>query len=457
MTALVAPRAMPPEIAAATDDGLRRRLSWVTALRLGVLTLLLGATTFFYLRGSLTLYPASLRIVYATIGVAYALAGVQAAVLRTGKRLRELALSQLFFDQCLWTAIVYVSGGASSGATSFYGLTVLVGAIVAGLRGALFSAFVGAGLYGVMCLSFARGWLLPPSDQLGATFALTPAELSYPVLINALGIGFVTALAGYLAERLRTTGGALVEATQRYTEAERLAELGKIAAWLAHEIRNPLGSIKGSVELLRESSALGVEDKELCEIVLREATRLNDLVGDMVDLSKPRPAKAEAVDMVEIARDVVELANRSTAGRGGIHVVYEGPEQGVRAKCDGAQMRQVVWNLVRNAIQSTHAGGTVRLRIAVADATLTLSVDDQGPGISDETKERIFDAFYTTRAHGTGIGLAVVRRIIEDHARFGASMDVVSPPEGGASFRVTLSRDVTGLKASLRPPPPKPS
>ncbi len=436
------------------DDGLRRRLSWVTALRLVVLTALLGVTFFFYLRGKLTEYPQTLRIVYITIGLAYAVAAAQTLVLRSGKKLRQLAFAQLFMDQCLWTAIVYVSGGASSGATSFYGLTVLVGAILVGLRGAVFSAAIGGLLYGLMCLAFAVGKLHPPMDQFSTSLAYATGDLTYPILTNGMGIVVVTVLASYLAERLRTTGGALALATQRYTDAERLAELGRVAAWLAHEIRNPLGSIKGSVELLRESTELESEDKQLCDIILREATRLNDLVGDMIDLSKPRKAKAEAVDVAEIAHDVVALASSASA-TGSIKVVYIGPEGGVRAKCDGAQMRQVVWNLVRNAIQSSNPNSTVTVRVDATADDVTLAVDDQGPGVSGDAKARIFEGFFTTRSHGTGIGLAVVKRIIDDHARFGASIDVVSELAGGASFRVVLSRDVTGLKASLPPPRPR--
>ena len=92
------------------------------------------------------------------------------------------------------------------------------------------------------------------------------------------------------------------------------------------------------------------------------------------------------------------------------------------------------------------------VRVEVDEDSVTLAVDDQGPGVSGDAKARIFDSFYTTRSHGTGIGLAVVKRIIDDHARLGATIDVVSQPAGGASFRVVLSRDVTGLKASLPPP-----
>jgi signal transduction histidine kinase len=226
--------------------------------------------------------------------------------------------------------------------------------------------------------------------------------------------------------------------------------LGRIAAGLAHEIRNPLGSITGSIEMLGESQALSEEDKRLCDIIRREARRLNDLVGDMVDLSKPRAPKPEATDVATLARDVVALACNAERASD-VSVVYEGPERESIARCDAGQMRQVLWNLVRNAIQATSAGSTVTVRVEVRDRDVTLAVDDQGPGVPAGAGQRIFDEFFTTRTHGAGIGLAVVRRIVEDHASMGARIAVEKARTGGASFQVTLSRDVAGLRKSLRP------
>lgn len=435
--------------------GLPTRLSWMTGLRLGFFTLLLVATAIFYLGGELERYPVSLRIVFITIAAAFALAAVYAVVLRTGKHIQGLAFVQIVLDQATWTALVYVTGGATSGATSFYAFTCLVGAILVGLRGAAVAAVVGALAYGTLCASLATGLLAPPHDQAPA-YVTTGSEIVYPMLVNGVGIGVVAFLASYLAERLRLTGGALEEATARARESERLAELGRIAAGLAHEIRNPLGSISGSIEMLRESPLLSDEDRELCAIVRREARRLNNLVTDMLDLSKPREPEAEAVDVASLARDVVALAARTErSGTGDVLVVYEGPPQSAIARCDGAQMRQVLWNLVRNAVQASGAGSTVRVRVIPHAEEVTLSVEDQGPGISEQAQARLFDAFYTTRSHGVGIGLAVVKRIIDDHAKMGASIDVHSPPAGGASFRVTLRTDVTGLrtsKVSVMPP-----
>ena len=110
------------------------------------------------------------------------------------------------------------------------------------------------------------------------------------------------------------------------------------------------------------------------------------------------------------------------------------------AKCDASQMRQVLWNLVRNALQASASGGVVRVACGVSGASVALSVEDDGAGIDDEAKQRIFDAFYTTRAHGAGIGLAVVKRIIDDHAAHGAAITVENGERSGARFRVTFPR-----------------
>lgn len=441
------PSSRPP------DHSLATRLAWVTGLRLVFLILLLGGGAILYSRGQLAAYTFSLRIIVVTIGAGFFLAAIYGVVLRSGKRLSTLAWAQIALDQLTWTAIVYVTGGPSSGATSFYALTCLVGAILVGVRGALVSAALGVGIYTSLCAAFHFGWLAPPPDQAVASYVVDVPQLVFPVLLNALGVTVVALLAGYLAERLRLTGGALQALTRRAHEAERLAVLGRIAAGLAHEIRNPLGSITGSIEMLHESPALSEVDRRLCDIIQREARRLNDLVGDMVDLSRPRPPNIQATDVATLCREVVALADHAARGTD-VSVEYDGPVAEVWVRCDGAQMRQVVWNLLRNGMQATAAGSSVVVRLAPTERDALLSVDDQGPGIPPSAEGRIFDDFFTTRTHGAGIGLAVVRRIIDAHAAMGVSLAVRRSASGGASFQLTLSRDVGGLRRSVRPARP---
>jgi signal transduction histidine kinase len=424
-----------------------RRLAWVIGARVVILSVLLGAVAIVNVKRGFAVGSNTVQTALATIAVALALAAVYAGVLRKGRGIRALATAQIVLDQATWTVLVYLTGGAASGATSFYGLTCLVGAFLVGLRGAMISVVSGVLCYAVLTVSLFEGWLAPPSDQAPQVYAVTLEELSYHLLVNSLVMVVVTLLASYLAERLQTAGGRIVEAEARAESAERLAVLGRLAAGLAHEIRNPLGSIAGSIQLLRTSPVLSDEDRKLCGIIQSEASRLNDLVTDMMDVARPRPPQIGVVDSSRLAREVVSLATKSGRGVSDVEIQYTGEERAA-VRADPSQLRQLVWNLVRNAVQASSAGGTVAVAILESEGHVILTVRDDGVGIDPVARERLFDAFFTTRSHGTGIGLAVVKRIADEH---GFSIDVQSAQGSGATFRVDLGAKL--LWDSDRPPP----
>ena len=432
-----------------TTDGalLASRLSWLTALRLAILSLLLAAIGFLYLREREIIGAFSSQVALVAIAVGFVLAGLTAAALRRHWRLGALSYALLVSDQITWTAIAYVSGGVASGATSFYGLTVVIGAVVAGVPGVLVAGATAAILLNLMAGGLATGVLPPPHDQTTG-YPTAWRDVSYPLTLNLLVLVVVAVLSAYLAERLRRTSGELREAERRAEQAERLALLGRFAAGLAHEIRNPLGSIAGSVELLATGGSLSTEDKVLCDIISREASRLNDLVGDMLDLARPRKPEPVPVDLANVATEVVRLATQS--GRGSdVRVRYEGPPSGVTVNADPAQLRQVLWNLVRNAIQASSAGKSVTVRIANVAGEAVLEVADKGKGIPESAREHLFDAFFTTRTHGVGIGLAVVKRIAEDH---GFPIEVDSVGGKGATFRVRIPLESSASDAPAEAP-----
>jgi two-component system sensor histidine kinase HydH len=425
---------------------LARRLAWVTGARLLLLLVALGALLFLNVRRGFAVGSSTIQIVVATLAAAFALAGFYAAVLRLGRRMELLALAQLVFDQATTTAIVYVTGGAASGATSFYGLACLLGAFLVGGRGAAVAGASGIACYAIVAGALYAGWLKPPPDQDARIYALTREELWFHVFLNVLVVIVVLLLSSYLAERLRTAGGRLVEAEARAESAERMAVLGRLAAGLAHEIRNPLGSIAGSVQLLRANRALSEDDRKLCEIIQSETARLNDLVTDMMDVARPRKPEMARVNVAQIAREVVELASKSGRALSDVTVTFSG-DLDLPVRGDAAQLRQLVWNLVRNGVQASSAGGTVRVRVEDHPKDgVVLVVEDDGVGIDPATKDRLFDAFFTTRAHGTGIGLAVVKRIADDH---GFAIEVSSERGRGARFRVVM-----GAKAPAEPESP---
>jgi two-component system sensor histidine kinase PilS (NtrC family) len=213
--------------------------------------------------------------------------------------------------------------------------------------------------------------------------------------------------------------------------AEKLAVLGRLAAGLAHEIRNPLGAISGCVELVKESPDITAEDKELLGTVLRESQRLNRLVGDMLAFAKARPPERTRVDLAAIVEDFAKIASRETSR---VTVVATAPDERseVFALVDPQQLQQVLWNLVRNAAQASPEGGRVELSAALEDGVATMYVADRGGGISRESREKIFESFYSEgAARGTGLGLAVVRQIVEGH---GGTVEPREREGGGTVF-----------------------
>jgi len=388
-----------------------------------------------YLGGQYETRYYTLKAGLLTFGVGFVLTALYAALLRRGRHLEQLADAQLVLDQMTWTAVVYLTGGAASGATSFYGLSCLVGAALTGLRGASVAAVSGGLCYGALVTALAKRWVLPPLDQPGSIYLPTSEELSFYVTVNLLVLVVVMLLAGTLADRLRWAGGALIAATERADQAERMAALGRLAAGLAHEIRNPLGSIAGSVQLLRSGKELDEEDRQLCDIIQREANRLNDLVTDMMDLSKPRKPDLAVVDAATVAREVVALAGKSGRAVSDVEVSFQSDGRSALVRADSAQLRQLVWNLVRNAVQASVAGEVVTVSVTSQADGVALSVVDQGVGIEAAQMPRLFDAFFTTRSQGSGVGLAVVKRIADEH---GFLIHVKSEAGRGATFRVLM-------------------
>jgi two-component system sensor histidine kinase HydH len=433
-------------IPAGVDASLGRRVVLLTLVRL----LLLGALTLLievYYFGELAGGGFSSLVAISTVGGAFLVSALFTLLLRRGRRLELIAYAQLLSDQLTWTVVVYLSGGVTSGSTSLYGLTCVSGAILLGTPGAVWAAVFGMVSYLATCVVLATGVLPPPADQSPSAYVLDPQQMVYPAFSTLAATALVSMLAAYLAERLRATGGRLEAATKRADEAERLAALGKLAAGLAHEIRNPLGSIRGSVELLRTGGGLSPEDQRLCEIVERETARLDDLVTDMVDLSRPRQPDKTVVDLAGTAQSVVKLA-RASGRAADLTIRYEGVAM-LRVRADAGQLRQVLWNLVRNAVQASDDGAEVIVAIERDAGDAILSVTDHGIGIPESRRDHIFDAFYTTRSQGVGIGLAVVKQVVEAH---GFDIEVSSAPNEGTTFSVRIpERDVV---TTMIPRPP---
>jgi two-component system sensor histidine kinase PilS (NtrC family) len=219
------------------------------------------------------------------------------------------------------------------------------------------------------------------------------------------------------------------EAVQR---SARLADLGAIAAGLAHELRNPLASMSGSIELLREHAG-SEEDRRLMGIVLREAARLEALVAQFLAFARPATPRKERTDLRALLDETLRVFRNDPQAAG---VPLEASLSPAWTECDPGQIRQVAWNLLCNAAQAM-AGRPGAIRVACGEAPwgARLDVEDDGPGIPPDEVERIFLPFFTTKPRGTGLGLATVHRIVDAH---GGTIAVTPAAGGGSRFSVLL-------------------
>jgi two-component system sensor histidine kinase HydH len=239
-----------------------------------------------------------------------------------------------------------------------------------------------------------------------------------------------------------------VRAARRAVALERLAALGEMAAVLAHEIRNPLGAIKGLAQVLDERAGEATPERELTEIIVREAVRLERLVADLLAYARPRPPERQQVDVAALVRQAAGLLAEEAAATGA-RVAVAAPSGPVPVWADAGQLTQLLTNLLLNAIQATPAGGTVWVEVTPEKAAVAVTVADEGPGISPARAAQVFEAFYTTRPKGTGLGLAICRRIAEAH---GGRLRVEAHPGPGARLRLELPVGARpGLPATLAP------
>jgi signal transduction histidine kinase len=241
-----------------------------------------------------------------------------------------------------------------------------------------------------------------------------------------------------LYQDLKNSHEELIAAQEELVNKTRMAAIGEISAAVAHEVRNPLGAISNCVQMLRTNPHITGEDAELLEIVHTESQRLNEIISDFLTFGRPRPPRFEPVDLQELIEDTLALLRREQRCRSTIAFSIKLDPAVPLIKADRDQLRQVFWNLFLNAVQAMGDHGHVRVESRRRGECAEIEIQDSGRGISRSIQPRIFEPFYTTRAAGTGLGLATVRRIIEEHH---GKIRVDSEPGVGTCFTVTLPFD----------------
>jgi signal transduction histidine kinase len=242
---------------------------------------------------------------------------------------------------------------------------------------------------------------------------------------------------GQLGVAFERMVGAVGKAQSRAVANERLAAIGKMAAHVTHEIRNPLSSIGLNIELLEEELAGGNvsgEAKSLLASITREVQRLELLSEEYLRVARLPQPRMEADDVAALATSIIAFA-RPEMERAGLELTLDVEKDLPPALFDEGQIRQAVLNVLRNAREAMTDGGKIEVAVRADGMSVVIGVDDRGGGIPEDVRARIFDPFFSTKGEGTGLGLAITRQIVEAH---GGSISCESRDGGGTSFRILL-------------------
>ena len=234
--------------------------------------------------------------------------------------------------------------------------------------------------------------------------------------------------------KLREQTDILFQTEEQLRRADRLSALGELSAGMAHEIRNPLGSIKGAAEILRDDYAPDAPKQEFIQILLKETDRLNYIVQEFLSFAKPKQPELRQTDVNEVLESVLTLTAQQMKKSGVKMEKRLEPSIGKR-NLDADLLKQAFLNLILNAIQAMDKGGVLTIESVLSGGAIEVSISDTGAGISDENRKKLFSPFFTTRKDGTGLGLAITHRIIENHR---GRIDVASEPGKGTRFLVRI-------------------
>ncbi|MEJ2281978.1 MAG: ATP-binding protein, partial [Desulfobacterales bacterium] len=241
-------------------------------------------------------------------------------------------------------------------------------------------------------------------------------QVLYKILITMTACFAVAFLSSFLSEQVRTTRRELRVMENHVKRVEKMAAVGEMAAGLAHEIKNPLASLTGSIQLLREDIRYDPDHDRLMQIILREADRLSSLANNFLLYARPPAGKVEAIELEKELRDTAEL-----------------------------YLRQILWNLLLNASEAIDGQGVIDIEMyEQKNKRACIKITDNGCGMSPDELKSIFDPFFTTKPSGTGLGLSIVHRILEAYDFW---MDVESEANKGTTFTLHFKQMDSPAKA----------
>lgn len=346
------------------------------------------------------------------------------------------AYIQIGIDTLVVTLIILVTGCFLSFFSFLYLVVIIYSSVLLFRRGSMVMAGLCSLQYAILISLEYYGFIQPyGSDISPLILEFGWLQVFYKVLITVAACYAVALLSGFLSEQTRRSSNELQRMSEHVKRMEKMASLGEMAAGLAHEIKNPLASLSGSIQVLREENRCDPERDNLMRIVLRETDRLTSLVSDFLLFAKPPAGKRVSIQLDEAINEILELFQKNSTIQGSLTIERKLIPD-IFVEVDPVHLRQILWNLLLNAAEAIEGEGQIAVQMVnQKNRWVQIVLTDNGAGISVENVDAIFDPFYTTKQSGTGLGLSIVYRILE---HYGSRLDVESSEGQGTSVQFRL-------------------
>ena len=418
----------------------RSKLKGLMFFRLLFSALLLGATIVLQLSDSATSLERSFVFLYGIIIAIFFISFVYSVFLKRIKKEVTFAFVQTGVDTFFVTLIIFVTGGFLSVFTFLYLVVIIYSSMLLPIRGTMVIAALCSLQFGCLVELEYFGVLNPfGTDGNALASAYDWYQVFFKLMITMLACFAVAVLSSLLSEQTRKSKEELRAMEGHVKRVEKMAAIGEMAAGLAHEIKNPLASLTGSIQLLKEDMRYDPDHARLMQIILREADRLSSLASNFLFYARPPAGKVEPIELGRALLETAELFEKDVSNNGRISTI-KNVSHDVWITMDPGHLHQILWNLLLNAAEAIDGEGQIGIDMfPLKNRQACVKITDNGCGISQEAIKSIFDPFVTTKSNGTGLGLSIVHRILE---AYDAWLNVESQPNRGTTVTLNFKQIV---------------
>jgi len=396
------------------EKDFKDKLKWLMLFRVLFSTLLLGSSIVLQLGASPPPIGPPLKYLYGLIATIFFLSIIYALVIDRIKKPLAFAYVQILVDTFTVTVVLFATGSFSSIFSFLYLVVIIYSSILLSIRGTLVIAAICSIQFGIMVDFEYYGIIYPFVTEAAMLASNHPwNQVLYKILITMTACFAVAFLSSFLSEQVRSTRKELLVMENHVKRVEKMAAVGEMAAGLAHEIKNPLASLTGSIQLLKEDIQYDPDHDKLMRIILREADRLSSLANNFLLYARPPAGKVEAIELERILIETAELFEKGASNDGRITTTKK-LQSNIWISMDPVHLRQILWNLLLNASEAIEGEGVIDIEMyELKSKRACIKITDNGCGMSADELKSIFDPFFTTKPTGTGLGLSIVHRILE--------------------------------------------